>query len=259
MSVNDSKFSTCLTNLGNSLESRYRRRGMISDLEYTIRLSREAVKLLPVDHPDFAASSNNLVVKLEARYDLLSELDDLEEAIQLSRQAIIVTPDDDTATVMQQMYKYNVAHFACHGISNPTNPSQSGLLLQTVSDKPMQDILTVRKMCENQHTLGGLAYLSACSAAENQAAKLVDKVIHVVSGFQAAGFRHVIGCLWPSEDDVCVEVARSFYSELFQKNTVDYPDRAVALAIHKAASNISRRPEYRRRPLYWALYVHYGA
>lgn len=37
--------------------------------------------------------------------------------------------------------------------------------------------------------------------------RLSDEVLHVVSGFQVAGFRQVVGCLWPSDDNVCVEVA----------------------------------------------------
>jgi CHAT domain-containing protein len=40
-----------------------------------------------------------------------------------------------------------------------------------------------------------IAYLSACSTAENKAARLRDEVIHIVSGFQVAGFAHVIGYL----------------------------------------------------------------
>jgi CHAT domain-containing protein len=40
-----------------------------------------------------------------------------------------------------------------------------------------------------------VVYLSACSTAENRVELLADEVIHVVSGFQVAGFAHVIGCL----------------------------------------------------------------
>jgi len=40
-------------------------------------------------------------------------------------------------------------------------------------------------------------------------------VIHVVSGFQVAGSAHVIGCLWPSLDTVCVEVVRQFGVQQF--------------------------------------------
>ena len=66
----------------------------------------------------------------------------------------------------------------------------------------------------------------------------MDEVLHVVSGFQVAGFRHVIGCLWPSDDNVCVEVAKSFYSELGRNGTMEYDDRAVALALHKAVVEV---------------------
>jgi len=51
----------------------------------------------------------------------------------------------------------------------------------------------------------------------DRATQLSDKVIHVVSGLQVAGFPHVVCCLWPSIDGVCVEVASGFYSALFQQ------------------------------------------
>jgi CHAT domain-containing protein len=160
---------------------------------------------------------------------------------------------------MRHIQQCNIAHFACHGVSNPTNPSQSGLLLQTVTLEPRQDILSVREVCESHHAQGEIAYLSACSTAENRAIKLMDEVLHVVSGFQVAGFRHVIGCLWPSDDNVCVEVAKLFYSELNRNATLESSGRAVALALHKAIVEVSKSDQYRKRPLHWAQYVHYGA
>ncbi|KAJ5565962.1 hypothetical protein N7535_007600 [Penicillium sp. DV-2018c] len=165
----------------------------------------------------------------------------------------------DPASVMHQVHQCNIVHFACHGISDSVDPSASGLLLLTVSENPSQDILSVRKLCENHHAQGEIAYLSACSTAENRAEDLVDEVLHVASGFQVAGFRHVIGCLWPSDDNVCVEVARSFYAELCRNGTLNYTDRDVAMALHNAASKVSKSDEYRKRPLHWAQYVHYGA
>jgi CHAT domain-containing protein len=94
--------------------------------------------------------------------------------------------------------------------------------------------------------------------------RLSDEVLHVVSGFQVAGFRHVVGCLWPSDDMVCVEVARSFYARLFQDTAARADDkaesdRAVALALHRAVVKVRESEEYRKRPLSWAQYVHFGA
>jgi CHAT domain-containing protein len=77
-------------------------------------------------------------------------------------------------------------------------------------------------------------------------------VLHVVSGFKVTGFRHVVGCLWPSDDQVCVDVAKSFYSEIGQGGTTGYDNRAITLALHKAVMKIRENREYRKRPLHWA-------
>ncbi len=49
-----------------------------------------------------------------------------------------------------------------------------------------------------------IVYPSVCPTAEHKAARLSREAIHVVSGFQVAGFPRVMGCLWPSIDRVCV-------------------------------------------------------
>ncbi|KAE8422467.1 CHAT domain-containing protein [Aspergillus pseudocaelatus] len=107
-------------------------------------------------------------------------------------------PDADT--VKRRLSGCYIAHFACHGVSEPRDPSQSGLLFQTVGDSPEQVRLTVGSLCDTDCSQGQIAYLSACSTAENRSKWLVDEVLHVVSGFQVAGFRNVIGCLWPADD-----------------------------------------------------------
>lgn len=83
-------------------------------------------------------------------------------------------------------------------------------------------------------------------------------MLHIASGFQVARFRHVVGCLWPSSDSMCVEVAESFYSKL-GRDGMEYKDRVVAAALHKAVVKVCESKEYSRRPLQWAQYVHYGA
>ncbi|KAJ5970776.1 uncharacterized protein N7479_000694 [Penicillium vulpinum] len=186
----------------------------------------------------------------------------------------------DSVSVIRQIPECNIAHFACHGVSDWMYPSQSGLLLQTDSpgfetptdtetpidtetspdpESPAQDVLSFEKLCESNPTQGEIAYLSACSTAENNIFPLMDEMLHVVSGFQVAGFRHVIGTLWPSGDEVCVEVAGAFYAELCRSGTLQYTDRDIAIALHKAASALAMSEEYQRRPLHWAQYVHYGA
>ncbi|KAH0556259.1 hypothetical protein GP486_005813 [Trichoglossum hirsutum] len=168
----------------------------------------------------------------------------------------------DVESAMAQLRECNIAHFACHGVSDPADPSSSGLILQTArttTEEPRQDILSVREVSQAHLLQADIAYLSACSTAQDRAVGLSDEVLHVVSGFQVAGFRHVVGCLWPSSDKVCVDIAKSFYSELSQGGAMSYNDRATALALHKAVAKIRESDEYRKRPLLWAQYVHFGA
>ena len=71
-----------------------------------------------------------------------------------------------------------------------------------------------------------MAYLSACSTAENRARTLLDEVTHLASGFQMAGFPHVAASMWSTEDESCVEMAREFYGRVkdsFAKDIITVP------------------------------------
>ncbi|KAK5994026.1 Small ribosomal subunit uS17B-like protein [Cladobotryum mycophilum] len=153
----------------------------------------------------------------------------------------------------------DIAHFACHGLTDHKDPSNSGLLLQRSIDGGAaveQDRLTMQKVSSLHLASARLVYLSACSTAENRAAQLQDEGIHVVSGFQVAGFPHVVGCLWPSVDRVCVEVASRFYARLLEGRGAEWCDEDVALALREAV--MAARAEEPNMPLNWAQFVHYG-
>jgi CHAT domain-containing protein len=137
-------------------------------------------------------------------------------------------------------------------IETPDEEPRNGPL-----NKPIQDRLTVRQISEMYLPHAHLAYLSACSTAENSATRLLDEVIHLVSGFQVAGFGHVIGSMWPSADGVCAEVARDFYMKLSQEDKLLSENGSIASALQ--SSVIKARERYWREPLLWAQYVHFGA
>jgi tetratricopeptide (TPR) repeat protein len=160
--------------------------------------------------------------------------------------------------VVDKLSSCYIAHFACHGSTDHMDPSNSGLVLQKrgENDKPEQDWLTVHRVSELNLSRSHIAYLSACSTAENKAARLSDEVIHVVSGFQVAGFPHVVGCMWPSSDRVCVEVAGGFYKSLL-RNETRWDGREIAMAVRDAVMKV--READMEMPLVWAQFVHFGA
>jgi CHAT domain-containing protein len=185
---------------------------------------------------------------------------EMREILNLTRSHMRTTaythPSADQ--VLEVLKTCRIAHFACHGTSGISDPSNSGLILQKTAgpDEALeQDRLTVRQVSDLRLKHAQIAYLSACSTAENKAARLSDEVIHVVRGFQVAGFPHVVGCLWPAGDSECVEVAKRFYSLVLQQNQ-SVINNEVASALQEAVMAV--RAEDLDMPLNWAQFVHYG-
>lgn len=171
---------------------------------------------------------------------------------------VLTAPSADD--VADELAICSIAHFACHGESNPHDPSSSALVLQrTASDGTHeQDRLSINRISQLQLRQAQIAYLSACSTADNKKVRLRDEVIHIVSGFQVAGFPHVIGSLWPVGDKECTDVASGFYSKLFENGSVsDFGGRQVACALQEAMMAV--RAQDMDMPLNWAQFVHFGA
>ncbi|KAG1724957.1 CHAT domain-containing protein [Suillus paluster] len=87
-----SRQSACLNNLANSLQDRFKQRGVLSDLDEAIELHRAALLLRPPGHSDRSMSLNNLAVSLRGRFKQRSVLSDLDEAIELHRAALLLRP-----------------------------------------------------------------------------------------------------------------------------------------------------------------------
>ncbi|KAN0067747.1 CHAT domain containing protein [Elaphomyces granulatus] len=195
--------------------------------------------------------------------DLPGAIKEEDEIVKAAHDRItaIVLNQPSVKQVLKSLETCRIAHFACHGISDSLDPSNSGLILQKSSNEPgevfEQDRLTAHRIAELQLGHTQIAYLSACSTAENKAARLSDEVIHVASGFQVAGFPHVVGCLWPAGDSECVEVARRFYSSVLRQSWSATGNGEVARALQEAVMAV--RAEDINMPLNWAQFVHYGA
>lgn len=179
--------------------------------------------------------------------------------------------------ILDGLQKYDVVHFACHGITSRNNPSDSHLILMKedvrlprtktslvrhlvlAEDDQALDAekLTVRQISEHfSKRKAQIAYLSACSTALNDNASLTDEALHLASGFQIAGFAHVIGSMWPTEDAVCVQAAKYFYSSILEVGQAARSPETIAVALHKTIVKLQEM--FTGRPLSWAPYIHYG-
>lgn len=155
-------------------------------------------------------------------------------------------------SVFAWLPRCSVAHFACHGVSDPGDPLGPMLFLPDHKRAP----LNVASLSSVNHDRLRLVYLSACSTAQVSDARLLDEAIHLTSAFQLAGSRHVIGTLWKIDSKAAVDVAAGFYRELRTEAGALDADRA-ARALHQVV--LAARAAHPRARSLWAAHLHAGA
>ncbi|KAF8421170.1 CHAT domain-containing protein, partial [Tirmania nivea] len=179
---------------------------------------------------------------------VIKESDDIKRSLGDFTVDILERPTAEC--VLQALPNYSIAHFACHGVSS-VNPAESHLLLTKKSVLHEEvDKLCVKDVAALKLPAARLAYLSACSTANTTSPKLVDEVTHIVSSFHIAGFIHVIGTLWHSEDQACQKMAVDFYAILNKTDNVAVSYRTALMGLMK------QKP---LQPMYWAPFIHFGA
>jgi CHAT domain len=158
--------------------------------------------------------------------------------------SVLTGPDATREAVLAALPGARWAHFACHGSADPASPSDSRLLLDDHKQAPLRVVDVARLRLEDAE----LAFLSACSTAR-PGGRLTDEAIHLTSAFQLAGYRHVIGTLWPIGDRHAVDVADEIYTALTANGE-------VAGAVHAATHRLRRR--WTEMPSVWASHIHVG-
>ena len=154
--------------------------------------------------------------------------------------------------VLNALKSCAIAHFACHGSVDETEPAKSALIV----GQDTEERLTVADLDTITHDRAQIAYLSACSTAEIQALNLVEESIHLASTFQLSGFQHVIGTLWGAEDSAAAEIASKFYKLLLQRS--ENGELSVAQALHDAVLCFRNTDNNHMAISQWAPFIHLG-
>ena len=154
------------------------------------------------------------------------------------------------ATVLEALPGHQVAHFACHGHADWQQPANSQLLLADHATNPLTlaHVTALRLNAE-------LAYLSACSTTIT-APRLADESLHITGAFLLAGYRHVIGTLWPIDDTAAADIATGFYQHLTANGTRTLQPERAARALHHATTLLRNR--HANTPSLWAAHIHTG-
>ncbi|XXH04015.1 hypothetical protein Hte_010425 [Hypoxylon texense] len=207
------------------------------------------------------ALDNMLLVSVSSNPPPFQNIDtslEIKVAEDIFGDALMHLPQAEPGTVLKNIPNYSIAHFACHGFARINDPSSNGLVL--VKDGRAVT-LTVSDIERVDHKAGAIAYLSACSTAEQSDMKLMDEAIHLANSFQIAGYQHVIGTLWGADDRAAGEVAGSFYRKLLAERGYDNeagkaPD--VAKALHEAIIEYKNSGKGGKSVLEWGPFIHTG-
>jgi CHAT domain-containing protein len=82
----------------------------------------------------------------------------------------------------------NMAHFACHGTQDASEPHKSRFCLSDGS-------LSVSELMEVDLKDAFFAFLSACETAKGDT-KHADEVVHLAASMLFAGFRSIVATMW---------------------------------------------------------------
>ncbi|KAI7762750.1 hypothetical protein LZL87_008191 [Fusarium oxysporum] len=88
------EFPGRLHNLSIQLSSRYKRIGAIEDLDDSLDVIRQAIKLTPQDSRLLGQRYHSLAMQLRSKYDSSRDTDVLEESVHTAREAIKATPQN---------------------------------------------------------------------------------------------------------------------------------------------------------------------
>lgn len=186
-------------------------------------------------------------------------------------KTLLISPS--SRLVLEKIREHNMVHFACHGFTELANPAKSRIIL--LKGPKVVETLTVKEISAARpfqplrpNGTYNLAYLSACISADNLSEDLAEEVLHIASGFQLAGFSHVVGTLWMGEHTVSKKIAEEFYKALFEFGGVGRNNKSgvvpisrvtCAEALHKAVDKVKIVEGYWWNPLDWAQFCHWGA
>ncbi|MDA1359528.1 CHAT domain-containing protein [Glycomyces luteolus] len=184
--------------------------------------------------------------------DLRHVPEETEMLAELLPEALVVDePDRDR--VLAALPGRSIAHFACHGSFDLNDPAASRLVLHDYKDRP----LTVAQLASIDFEGAALAFLSACHTALNATERLLEEGMHLAAAMQAAGFPQVVATLWEVDDEIAVEIAEDFYTDMIDPRTGRPETARAARSLHRAVR--LQRDRYPATPSLWASHLHFGA
>jgi CHAT domain-containing protein len=153
--------------------------------------------------------------------------------------------------ISPDLSRYQIVHFATHGLLNTEHPELSGLVLSLVDERgqPQDGFLRLHEVYSLK--LGAdLVVLSGCETALGKEMR-GEGLIGLTRGFMYAGAPRVVASLWRVDDRATAELMKRFYEGMMK--------RGLRPAAAMRAAQVSMMKEARwRAPQDWAAFTIQG-
>jgi hypothetical protein len=159
-----------------------------------------APRLLAVSQPEAP-----MQIPLPGTIREVKVIQDLQNQTRHLRVTALNSKEATVEAVLRNMQDCNWIHLACHGIQDPTKPTNSAFLIN--------GRLTLNEIMKQSFSHTELAVLSACQTAKGDS-ELPEEAIHLAAGMLMAGYGSVVGTMWSIRDDDAPIIAEKFYSYL---------------------------------------------
>lgn len=155
------------------------------------------------------------------------------------------------AVVEEDLERFQILHFATHGILDEDAPRRSGLVLSMVDGggRPLDGFLGLQDVYDLELN-ADLVVLSGCRTALGRRVR-GEGLVGLAHGFFHAGARRIVASLWPVEDRAVAELMETFYAEMWSRGS------SPAEALRAASLALRHNPRW-RDPRHWAAFVLLG-
>jgi CHAT domain-containing protein len=176
------------------------------------------------------------------------ELDNIHKHLGDFPVLQLLDSEATTENVVEGMKECSWVHFACHGVQNISNPTESALLVAGNLQ------LSLSRITQLSLPHAELAFLSACQTATGSE-DLAEEAVYLAAGMLLAGYRGVIATMSIQDADG-PQIADDVYAHLFKNSQPDATQAAYAL--HIAVQNLCKKSKGKKSFFSWVPFIHIG-
>ena len=169
---------------------------------------------------------------------------------------IFIGPEAREEVVKTEASKFEVLHFATHGLLDNRNPMFSYLTLAQTAEDPNEDGLLEAREIINMDLRAKLAVLSACQTARGWVGA-GEGVIGMSWALFVAGVPTTVASQWKVDSASTTDLMIDFHRRLTTRPANAKSKAAKAEALRQASLKLLRSERY-RHPFYWAGFVMIG-